>query len=100
MSTTQRSDTSRPSATLAIRLQPRARRDEIVGWRHGALIVRVSAPPVDGKANRALCALLAKAIDQPPSTITIVRGAAVREKIVRVEGLDHDALMRALRYSP
>ena len=48
-------------AQLRVRLQPRASRSEIVGERDGALVVRVTAPPVDGKANAALCALLARA---------------------------------------
>ena len=39
---------------LAVRLQPRARRDEVVGERAGAVVIRVTAPPVDGKANAAL----------------------------------------------
>ena len=42
-----------------MRLQPRASRSEITGERDGALVVRVTAPPVDGRANAALCALLA-----------------------------------------
>jgi uncharacterized protein len=85
------------SATLAVRVQPRARREQIVGWRNGVLIVKVSAPPVDGRANRALCALIAAAAGVAPSSVSVIRGAGVREKIVRVEGLDHAELMRALR---
>jgi uncharacterized protein (TIGR00251 family) len=88
------------SATLAVRVQPRARREEIVGMRHGVLIVRVSAPPVDGRANRALCALIAKAAGVAPSAVSVIRGAGVREKIVRVDGLEHNELVRALGYSP
>jgi uncharacterized protein (TIGR00251 family) len=88
------------SATLAVRVQPRARREEIVGMRHGVLIVRVSAPPVDGRANRALCALIAKAAGVAPSAVSVIRGAGVREKIVRVDGLEHSELVRALGYSP
>jgi uncharacterized protein (TIGR00251 family) len=92
--------TTGSNATVAIRLQPRARRNEIVGWRHGALVVKVSAPPVDGKANRALCTLIAKTVGVPSSAVSVVRGAAVREKILRVEGLDRAELHRALGYSP
>ena len=88
------------SATLAIRLQPRAKREEIVGWRHGVLVVRVTAAPVEGKANRALCALIAKKVGVAPSNVSVVRGAAVREKIVKVDGIDHDELISALGYSP
>ena len=47
-------------ADVAIRLQPRAKREEVVGERAGAIVIRVTAPPVDGKANAALCAFVAK----------------------------------------
>jgi uncharacterized protein (TIGR00251 family) len=83
-------------ADLCVRLQPRARRDEVVGERAGAGVVRVTAPPVDGKANRALCALVAKAAGVAPSRVSVVRGHAARDKVVHVEGVDEEALRRAL----
>jgi uncharacterized protein (TIGR00251 family) len=81
---------------LPVRLQPRASRDEIVGVRDGALVVRVSAPPVGGAANAALCRLLAKRAGVAPSRVSVVRGARGRDKQVRVEGADHEALLRDL----
>jgi uncharacterized protein len=83
-------------AEIAVRLQPRARRDEVVGERGGAVVIRVSAPPVDGKANAALCRLIAKKAGVAPSRVEIVRGHTAREKVVRVEGLDAPALRAAL----
>jgi uncharacterized protein len=83
-------------ADLAVRLQPRARRDEVVGERAGAVVVRVTAPPVDGKANAALCALVAKAAGVAPSRVSVVRGHTARDKVVRVEGVEESALRRAL----
>jgi uncharacterized protein (TIGR00251 family) len=83
-------------ADLAVRLQPRARRDEIVGERDGRVVIRVTAPPVDGKANRALCRLIARAAGVAPSNVTVVKGQTAREKVVRVEGLDATALRGAL----
>jgi uncharacterized protein (TIGR00251 family) len=68
-------------------VQPRAARDEIVGEREGALIVRLTAPPVEGKANDALCRLLARRLGVAGSRVTVVRGARSRSKAVRVEGL-------------
>jgi uncharacterized protein (TIGR00251 family) len=71
-----------------VRVQPRASRDEIVGWRaDGALAVRVSAPPVEGEANAAVGALLAGALGVRKSAVVIVRGERGRDKIVRVSGL-------------
>jgi uncharacterized protein len=83
-------------AHLRVRVQPRAKRDEVVGERAGAVVVRLAAPPVDGKANAALCAFLAKAAGVRRSQVTIVRGAMARDKVVRVEGVAEADLRRAL----
>jgi uncharacterized protein (TIGR00251 family) len=83
-------------AEIAVRLQPRARREEVVGERDGVVVIRVSAPPVDGKANAALCRFIAKKAGVAPSRVEIVRGHTAREKVVRVEGLDVAALRAAL----
>ena len=81
---------------LAVRLQPRARRDEVVGERSGAIVIRVTAPPVDGKANAALCAFVARAAGIPASRVSVVRGRTARDKVLRVEGAEEMALRRAL----
>jgi uncharacterized protein len=83
-------------ADLNVRLQPRARRDEVVGERGGTVVIRVTAPPVEGKANDALCRLIAKAAGIPPSSVAIVRGHSSRDKVVRVDGIDAAALRSAL----
>jgi uncharacterized protein (TIGR00251 family) len=77
-------------------VQPRARREEVVGERAGAIVIRVTAPPVDGKANAALCALVARAAGVAPSRVSVIRGHAARDKVVRVEGAEEMALRRAL----
>lgn len=86
-------------AEIHVRLQPRARRNELVGERDGVLVVRVAAPPVDGKANDALCKLLAKRTGTARGQVAIVRGAGTRDKLVRVEGVDADELRRSLGLS-
>ncbi len=72
---------------LRIRVQPRASRDAIVGWRDDALVVRVTAPPVEGEANRAVGELLARRLGVRPSAVSVVHGERGRDKLVRVEGL-------------
>jgi len=73
---------------LRVRVQPRAPRSEIVGWRaDGTLNVRVAAPPVEGQANAELAALLAGALDLRRSAISVAHGARGRDKLVRVAGL-------------
>lgn len=64
--------------------------------REGVLRAKVSAPPVDGKANRALRRLIAKRLGVPPSTVRVVRGEKSRDKVVRVDGFDEAALRQAL----
>ena len=64
--------------------------------RDGVLIARVTAPPVDGKANAALCKLIARRAGVAPSRVTIVRGETSRQKLIRVEGVDDAALREAL----
>jgi uncharacterized protein len=81
---------------VALRVQPRSRKNEIAGERAGALLVRVTAPPVDGRANDAVCRLIAKRLGVPPSRVSIVRGGSSRDKLVEVEGIDDDELRRAL----
>jgi uncharacterized protein (TIGR00251 family) len=83
-------------ADVAIRLQPRAKREEVVGERAGAIVIRVTAPPVDGKANAALCAFIAKAAGVSASSVDVVRGQTSRDKVVRVEGVTLQALRAAL----
>jgi uncharacterized protein (TIGR00251 family) len=81
-------------AEIDVRVVPRAQRDEIAGERGGRLLVRVTAPPVEGAANASLCRLVARRAGVPPRQVSIVRGQTSRDKLVRVEGLT-DADLRA-----
>ena len=83
-------------ATLAVRVQPRARRDEIAGQRAGALLVRVTAPPVEGKANEAVRRLIAKRLGVAPGNVSVVRGATSRDKLLDISGVEPDELRRLL----
>jgi uncharacterized protein (TIGR00251 family) len=75
-------------AQIKVRLRPRAHRDELTGMRDGVLQARVTAAPVDGKANRALCKLIAERLGVAPSRVSVVRGEKSREKLVRVEEVE------------
>jgi uncharacterized protein len=85
---------------LRVRVQPRARRSGVGEVRAGALVVRVAAPPVEGKANAAVCALLAEVAGVPRSRVSVLRGERGREKVVRVEGVEREALRAALQLAP
>lgn len=73
-------------ALLRLRVMPRSPRDAIAGVRDGALLVRLTAPPVDGAANTALLRVLAKALGVPPSAIELARGSKGRDKLVCIAG--------------
>jgi uncharacterized protein (TIGR00251 family) len=79
-----------------VRVQPRARRNEVAGERAGAVVIRLTAPPVDGKANAALCAFIAERAGVSKTSAEVIRGLASRDKVVRVAGISSDELRRAL----
>ena len=70
--------------TLKVYLQPRSSRNEIVGPYRDGLKVKVTAPPVEGKANEALLRFLAKELGVSSSCIEILKGHHSREKILRI----------------
>jgi uncharacterized protein (TIGR00251 family) len=70
-----------------VRVQPGARRDEIVGWTGDRLRIRVAAPPEAGRANRAVTSLLATTFAVPRAHVVLVAGAASRDKLFRVGAL-------------
>ncbi len=72
---------------LAVRVMPRARRDEIAGMREGVLLVRTTAPPQDGRANAAVVRLIAKRLGVAQRQVVLVTGVRSREKLLKIEGL-------------
>lgn len=80
---------------LDVRVIPRASKSAIAGKRGDALLVRLSAPPVDGAANEALVEFLARALGQPRRNLSIVSGHKSRDKRVSIEGItDSDLTSR------
>jgi len=73
---------------FAVRVQPRASRTAVEGLRDGALLVRLTAPPVEGEANDALVALLADRLNVPKSAVRILSGERGRTKRVAVRGVN------------
>lgn len=75
------------SCTLAIKAIPNAPRSEVMGWLGDALKVKVHAPPVEGRANEALCEFLASELGLHRRAVSVLRGDTSRQKLVRIEGL-------------
>lgn len=84
------------SARISVRLRPRGRGDELLGFEEGVLRARVSAPPTDGRANRALCKLIAARVGVAPSRVSVVLGGKSRDKVVEVRSVGADELARRL----
>ncbi len=77
---------------LAIKAVPGARRDEIVGALGDRLKVRISAPPEDGRANAAICALIAAALGLRHSQVRVVSGASRAAKVLEIDGTTPEAV--------
>jgi uncharacterized protein len=84
------------SATIDVRVIPRAGKSAIAGVRGDALLVRLNAPPVDGAANAELIDVLADALDIPRRAISIVAGERSRQKRVRIEGITNELVASTL----
>ncbi len=67
---------------------PNAPRTAVAGWLGDALKVRVQAPPVEGRANAALCAGLAQLLGLPGAAVSVARGTTASRKLLRIQGLD------------
>jgi uncharacterized protein (TIGR00251 family) len=82
---------------LQVRVVPRASRSAVAGVREGRLIVRVTAPPVDGAANDAVVEMLSTVLQVPRRAITIVVGQTGRDKTVAIEGVTESLLRQRLQ---
>lgn len=84
-------------STLAVRAQPNARKDAILGERAGALRVGVSAAPERGKANAAIAKVLADAFQCRSSAFRLLAGETSRDKRFLIIGIAPDELARRIR---
>jgi uncharacterized protein (TIGR00251 family) len=84
------------AVTLKIYLHPRASRDAICGLRGDAIKVKVTAPPVEGKANMALQRFIAEKLNLSASQVEIMAGIRSRQKILRISGISRAAVEKAL----
>ncbi len=88
--------TQADGVTLAIKLQPRASKNEIGESLGCQLRVKVTASPVDSAANEALLHLLAETLDHPRSKMELIRGHTARQKIVKIYGITAAAIAQRL----
>ena len=84
------------TVTLKVHVQPRASKDGIEGLWGDALKVKLNAPPLEGKANKALMRFLAERFGLAPSQVEIIAGRRSRNKLLRITGISREALERIL----
>jgi uncharacterized protein len=77
----------RAAVTFAVRVQPRASKNEVAGLMDGALKIRLQAPAVEGRANHALCEFLGELLKRPKSAVRILAGERSRTKRVEILGV-------------
>ena len=87
---------TRHGLKFRLRVQPRARRSEISGAHNGALKIKVTAPPVDDAANRAVIEYLAGRLGVSKSGISILSGARSKEKVLLIKNISLEDLYRKL----
>lgn len=78
---------AKDGATFGVKVVPRASRDELAGIQQGELRIRLTAPPVEGAANRALVEFMAEVLRVSRRDVDVVSGHGSRHKVVAVRGL-------------
>ena len=86
----------RSQAKISIRVYPGAARNEVVGFNKGVLQVRISAPPVKGKANKELIVFLSQLLNVSSASIIIIKGHTSRNKLITIYDLSQEAALRLL----
>lgn len=86
-------------ATLRLHVQPGARRTELISICDGVIRLKLTAPPVEGRANIALIDLLSKRLGVPKSACELAQGKSGRDKLVTVEGIETDEALSRLGQS-
>ena len=83
-------------AKITVRVYPNADRNEIVSLANGIVCIKISAPPLKGKANKKLVAFLSQLLAIPKNNINIVKGQLSRNKLIVVDGLKRESIMKLL----
>lgn len=85
---------------VRVRVVPRAARTELAGTRDGALVLRVTAPPVEGRATEACRRFLASLLGVAPQRVRLISGDKAREKLFLIQGLSEECCRRRLSNLP
>lgn len=92
----KKSTSNKDYTEFNVRIIPRSSRNEISGREDSVYRIKVTSPPVDGKANKALITLLSKKINIPKKDIQIVSGEKSRNKRIRIYGVSVNRISRLM----
>lgn len=84
------------TGTIQVRVVPRSSREEVAGVSEGAIRIRLTAPPLENRANEALVRFLSRALGVSRSQVELVAGERGRNKVVRVHGMVREEIFRRL----
>lgn len=90
-------EVTKNSIRLHILIQPKASKNEIVGPHNGMIKIKITAPPVDGRANEGLIEFLSDVLDIPKRDIILAKGETSRNKTVDIYGLDEKTVREKLK---
>lgn len=96
MRRTEGRETDGETATVTVHVLPRASREGVAGLAGDAVRIRLTAPPLENRANEALVRFLAGALGVPRYRVEIVSGLRGRRKVVRVSGISREDLFHRL----
>lgn len=82
--------------SIRVKVQPRASKNQVAGFMEGSVKLRLTAPPVDGAANKACCEFLAGLFGVAKNKVEIIQGQTGRNKTIRIEGITADAVLKKL----
>ena len=86
--------TGEQSTSITVRVQPNAKRNQVVRFEGGILYIKIMAPPVKGKANAALLAFLSDILGVNKSRLSIEKGATSRMKVIAIEGMTQEEVRK------
>lgn len=93
----QRFHNGKSGSAISVRVSPKSTKNEISGiMADGTVKIRLTAPPVEGKANKALIKFLSTVLDVAPTNIEIISGQTARDKLVTIIDLDAVTLQKRL----
>jgi len=87
-------------AKISLRVYPNASRNEMVGFTDGVLRVKVSTPPIRGKANKELITFLSRLLGGGRGSVNIIKGHTTRNKVVAIDSLSREEVMKRLLAKP